>query len=691
MRDIAVNVPSVSSNETGANIFALFQENTELSEIPVVDAHNRPVGIIGRWTFLLRVGHRFGYEIFANRSISLLMDRNPILVDADEFVSDFVDTILNTHLLNQLTGFIITKNQEYYGVGSTFNLTKALHAQAVDTIKELRQTAGELRQANKIILRDKLFISTIIDNIPTAIQVRDVNTGDTIIHNRAAEEVGLSSQSFILNALDDTLPDVSVSQADDTTWHARIGKSEQTLTDRQGIERILSKRNLLIDDDDGNRRWELCVADDITEYREAQRSIEQLAHYDNLTGLPNRNYFSSKLNAMADQQEFEFFLLYIDLDHFKSINDVHGHSGGDELLRKAASRLQACCRQDDFVARLGGDEFAMIWPYCSATAPIEPRLGELIKLLSAPYTVQDNEVVVGASIGAAHFPDQANDSATLLRYADMALYKAKALGRCQYKLFDNALSREMSERAELVAALHKMVDGEGLSLHYQPIYCLTTNKIRSFEALARWHHAERGTIPPDIFIRLVEDTGLIHQFGERVLRMACYEARTWPKTVTVSVNVSPLQLKRRQFPDVIRTILEETGLEPSRLDLEITESVLMDEYEYKNSILNDIREIGCNISIDDFGTGYSSLSYLWKLPFDKIKIDRSFVQALPDPTAKEIIQSIVGIASIRAKTVIVEGVESQIQLDAVRAMKCTEAQGYFLGRPGPCPLAFGDA
>ncbi|MFT9015055.1 MAG: EAL domain-containing protein [Acetobacter sp.] len=691
MRDIAVNVPSVSSNETGANIFALFQENTDLSEIPVVDAHNRPVGIIGRWTFLLRVGHRFGYEIFANRSISLLMDRNPILVDADEFVSDFVDTILNTHLLNQLTGFIITKNHEYYGVGSTFNLTKALHAQAVDTIKELRQTTGELRQANKIILRDKLFISTIIDNIPTAIQVRDVSTGDTIIHNRAAEEVGLSSHSFTLNGLDDTIPDMPSALTEDTAWQGRVGKSEQTLTDRKGIERILSKRNLLIDDDDGNRRWELCVADDITEYREAQRSIEQLAHYDNLTGLPNRNYFSSRLHAMSNQEDFEFFLLYIDLDHFKSINDMHGHSAGDELLRKAALRLQTFCRQDDFVARLGGDEFAMIWPYCSATTPIEPRLAELIKLLSAPYTIQNNEVVVGASIGAAHFPGQAEDSATLLRHADMALYKAKSLGRCQYKLFDNDLSREIRDRAELVAALHKMVDGEGLSLHYQPIFCLTTNTIRSFEALARWHHAERGTIPPDVFIRLVEDTGLIHEFGERVLRMACSQARTWPETVTVSVNVSPLQLKRRQFPDVIRAILAETGLKPSRLDLEITESVLMDEYEYKNSILNDIRDIGCNISIDDFGTGYSSLSYLWKLPFDKIKIDRSFVQALPDPTAKEIIQSIVGIASIRAKTVIVEGVESEVQLKAVRAMKCTEAQGYFLGRPGPCPLEFGNA
>ncbi|MFT8419834.1 MAG: EAL domain-containing protein, partial [Acetobacter sp.] len=262
-----------------------------------------------------------------------------------------------------------------------------------------------------------------------------------------------------------------------------------------------------------------------------------------------------------------------------------------------------------------------------------------------------------------------------------ALYRAKALGRCQHKLFDTDLSYEILERAELVSALHRLVEGEGLLLHYQPIYGINARKIQSYEALARWNHPERGMISPEVFIRLAEETGLIHKLGERILNIACREALTWPDNVNVSVNVSPLQLKDRKFPEIVRNVLKETGFDGARLEVEITESVLMDEYEHKNVILNELKALGCKISMDDFGTGYSSLSYLWKFSFDKIKIDRSFVQALPDPTAKEIIQAILGIASIRAMTVTVEGVETADQLQMVSTMGCSEAQGYYLGRP----------
>ncbi|MFT8370992.1 MAG: EAL domain-containing protein [Acetobacter sp.] len=681
MRDIASRVEPVRATEAGSHVLAIFQDNAELAGIPVVNECNQPIGIVQRRDFFLRLGQRFGYEVYANRPISLLMECEPILVDVHEKVADFVATILNIRSLNQINEFIITECGQYYGLGSALSLTRSLHAQAMDTINELNRIAGELRQANKTIMRDKSFISGIVDNIPTAIQVRDIRTGDIIVHNKAAQEYGLQTAASYAGMLLDAPLQLDGELAEDPFLYQQPKAVEETLVDREGRARVVSRHDLLIADDDGNMRWKLCVADDITEYRDAQRRIERLAHYDSLTGLPNRYYLGIRLSELSQDLNNPFVLLYIDLDYFKSINDMYGHSGGDELLIAAANRLKACCREEDFVARLGGDEFAVIWQHCGPLDEIESRLEELVASLGRPYTIQGAEAKSGASIGAAGFPLQAGDVTTLLQYADMALYRAKALGRCQHKLFDTALSYEILERTELVAALHRLVAGEGLLLHYQPIYGIHARKVQSYEALARWNHPERGMIPPDVFIRLAEETGLIHQLGERILHLACSEALNWPEQINVSVNVSPLQIKNRKFPEIVKNVLDKTGLNGTRLEVEITESVLMDEYEHKNVILNELKALGCRISMDDFGTGYSSLSYLWKFSFDKIKIDRSFIQALPDPTAREIIQAILGIASIRAMTVTVEGVETADQLRMVSTMGCTEAQGYYLGRP----------
>jgi diguanylate cyclase (GGDEF)-like protein len=673
MKDIALPADPVSPEESGARILALFNDAPTLSQIPVVDAHNRPIGLIGRWDFLLKVSNRFGYELFANRPVALLMDTDPILVDLNHPVADFVNKSLQAQALNQLTGFVITDHGFYHGVGTTLGLTKALHTQAMNTITELNQTTTELRQANRSALRDKLFISSIIESIPTAIQVRELESGSIILHNRAAEIMGL----HVRTAAAPCQPERASAESTNSA------KSEQTLFDHDGRERILSSRRLLLRDDTDLERWELTATDDVTEDRETQNRIERLAHYDNLTGLPNRNFFHARLKSLAENPENAFLLLYIDLDNFKSVNDVYGHGAGDELLVKAASRLTACCRDHDFVARLGGDEFAIIWPLHTISTDIEHRLTGLINDLRVPYLVEGNEAASGASIGAAYFPQQATDIKTLLQYADMALYRAKALGRCQYKVFDNELSRAIRERVELTTALARLAEGEGLSLHYQPICCLKSGRIRSYEALARWHHPDRGAIPPNLFIRLAEETGLIHQLGERILWMACEQAVQWPQEIAVSVNVSPAQLKNHKLTEIIRQTLKATGLPAHRLEIEITENVLIDNVEFKSSVLNDIRDIGCRISIDDFGTGYSSLSYLWKFPFDKIKIDRSFVQGLSDPTAREIIQAIVSIAAIRSMIIIVEGVETEEQFQIVKAMGCTQAQGYLLGRPSP--------
>ena len=682
MRDIAIHARPVAPDMRGENIIELFNENPEITEIPVVNDAGIPVGIIVKSSFLLRVGHRFGYEVYAKRPVSLLMDQNPILVDGNEYVSDFVNTLLNTPGHAQLSCFIVTDNEQYCGVGSNFSLTQALHQQAVRTIQELSTTTAELRTANRAILQDKLFISSIIENIPTAIEVQDLEARSIVLQNRAAKEI----HSYVRPASEQVSGVERMVEASGVLVDAAADRCEETLLDKGGDAHILSRRCVFIKDTEEQDRWELCVTDDITEYREAQHSIERLAHYDSLTKLPNRNCFNMKLNSLASSTEHSFVLLYIDLDYFKSINDMYGHGAGDALLRNAAQRLQDACRKDDFVARLGGDEFAVIWPHVDPLHDLEGRLAELVKCLSKPYPIEGTEALSGASIGAALFPQNAQDSTTLLQYADMALYRAKALGRNQYRLFDRELSHEIRERAALVAGLHSLVRGEGLSLHYQPIFCLKQNRIKSYEALARWNYPGKGPIPPDVFIKLAEESGLIHQLEEKILWMACQAASNWPEDVSVAVNVSPLQLKDRKFSDTIKKILDEVGLDASRLDIEITESILIDENGYKISVLNEIRRLGCRINIDDFGTGYSSLSYLWKIPFDKIKIDRSFVQALPDPTAREIIQAIVGIASIRTTTVVVEGVETSQQLDMVRNMGCAEAQGYFLGKPSPIML-----
>ena len=272
--------------------------------------------------------------------------------------------------------------------------------------------------------------------------------------------------------------------AEDTFLYRRPEAVEETRVDGEGRSRVVSRHDLLIADDDGNMRWELCVADDITEYRDAQRRIERLAHYDSLTGLPNRYYLGVRLGELSQDLNNPFVLLYIDLDYFKSINDMYGHSGGDELLIAAATRLKACCREDDFVARLGGDEFAVIWQHCGPLDEIEGRLEELVASLGRPYTIQGAEAKSGASIGAAGFPLQAGDVTTLLQYADMALYRAKALGRCQHKLFDTDLSYEILERAELVSPLPRPGGGGGRYFPTTPISARAPRRVRPSQALS---------------------------------------------------------------------------------------------------------------------------------------------------------------------------------------------------------------
>lgn len=408
---------------------------------------------------------------------------------------------------------------------------------------------------------------------------------------------------------------------------------------------------------------------------------EQPSHQtDALTGLANRSLFNDRLAALCASGG-DIALLLVDLDRFKLVNDALGHPAGDALLRLVAARLRKMFRDADVVSRFGGDEFAIALPAGPEVASIAERL---VKILSRPYLVERQAAVVGASIGIAFAPTHACDPAALLRAADLALYQAKADGRGTVRVFDTRLDQQARSRGALAEDLRRAIPLQQLQLYFQPQLCLKTKALTGFEALVRWPHKDRGLIPPDQFIPLAEDIGLIIPLGEWVLHEACKQAMTWPDTISVAVNVSPKQLiDRERLPRAISSVLASTGLPPHRLEIEVTESALVHE-EQALHVLNAIRAMGVSVSMDDFGTGYSSLSQLRRFPFDKLKIDRSFVRDLGSSTeAAAVVRAIAALGRSLGMTTVAEGVENSDQEEICRADGCSTMQGYLVSRPVP--------
>jgi diguanylate cyclase (GGDEF)-like protein len=424
--------------------------------------------------------------------------------------------------------------------------------------------------------------------------------------------------------------------------------------------------------------------EDITEHRRAEKKIAHMARHDSLTDLPNRVLLRDRLTqALAGVHRGEkLAVLYLDLDHFKSVNDTLGHHIGDELLKTVAGRLRENVREIDTVARVGGDEFAII--QVGADQPHETAMlaRRICEALKAPYDLHGHAVIVDTSIGIAISPGDGTEPNELLRNADMALYGAKADGRGGYRFFEPAMDARMKGRRTLELALrHALVNGE-FELYYQPLVGLADRRITCCEALLRWHHPERGMVPPAEFIPVAEEIGLIVPLGEWVLRRACADAATWPPEVKVAVNLSPIQVMNQNLVSVVVGALAASGLPANRLELEITESVLMQNTDNTLSALHRLRELGVRISMDDFGTGYSSLSYLRSFPFDKIKIDRCFISGLADgDDSVAIVLAIAGLAKNLGIMTTAEGVETQAQLQQVRALGCTEMQGFLFSPP----------
>jgi diguanylate cyclase (GGDEF)-like protein len=426
--------------------------------------------------------------------------------------------------------------------------------------------------------------------------------------------------------------------------------------------------------------------EDITEAKRAEERISHAAHHDALTGLPNRKLFSEQLEqALKRVRRGErLAVLYLDLDHLKRINDTLGHAIGDKLLKRVADRLRSCVRDIDLVARLSGDEFAIIQTSLhrpSDAADLAMRVREAIH---EPIDLNDHQVTVDISVGISIAPNDATELNELLKTADIALYEAKNTGRGTFCFYEPEMNARMQSRDKLERDLQSALANGEFELFYQPVVTLKENKIRSFEALLRWHHPSRGEVSPAEFIPIAEETGLIVPLGEWVLRQACAEAAKWPDDIGITVNISSIQLTNKNLVNVVIGAIASANIPAERLILEITESVFLQNTYANLATLRRLHELGVQFAMDDFGTGYSSLGYLLSFPFSKIKIDRSFITDLP--TKKEsraIVRAIIDLARSLKIGVIAEGVETSQQVEQLRRLGCAEMQGYLFSPPRP--------
>jgi diguanylate cyclase (GGDEF)-like protein/PAS domain S-box-containing protein len=430
---------------------------------------------------------------------------------------------------------------------------------------------------------------------------------------------------------------------------------------------------------------------DVSQRKQAEKQLEYRAYYDSLTGLPNRLLFRDRLVnclAAAKRNRVGVAVMYLDVDHFKLVNDGLGHSFGDRLLADIASRLYGALRASDTISRIGGDEFSILLPEINGTEAVAGVARKVLESLTKPFRVEGHELFVTASLGISCFPSDGDDAETLLKCADAAMYRAKELGRNQAQLFTASMNERYVRRLALEQHLHHALEREQLELWYQPVYDRARRRIVSLEALLRWRDPSRGVVPPSEFISLAEETGMIIPIGEWVIRTACRQLREWHQqgleTLRLAVNISAVQLQQRDFVDIMRSALEENQIAAHYIELEITESAAMHNFELTMNVLRDLRTLGVGVAVDDFGTGQSSLTYLKHFPIDTVKIDKEFLRDVTfDETAAAIVSYVINLAHTLQLNVVAEGVETEEQYTFLRHYGCDQMQGYLFSKPLP--------
>lgn len=534
------------------------------------------------------------------------------------------------------------------------------------------------------------FLDAVVSHIPSCVLVLDAVSRRILLANRQAETMfGGTREHMQGKTVQESLPPAVHEFFDRLTNDAlrsdgalrEAGQEELT---SPGGPRTLRSKTLVFHSSDPRSRYVLLIADDITDENAAHAQVRYMAHHDTLTGIPNRRLFREQLLKALnpDHPARSAAVLCLDLDNFKSVNDTLGHQYGDELLRQLARRLAKNLREQDTLARLGGDEFAVVLPGVEKTDDLRQMAQRLIDAVREPFQVDGHTVPVSVSIGIATASAQECSADHLLRYADMALYEAKRNGRNCLAFFQPEMEAAALKRHEMEMDLRQAILSHQLHLHYQPIKDISHVRTVGREALMRWQHPVKGLIMPNDFIFIAEETGLIHELGAFTLHEACREAMTWAPHETVAVNLSPTQFTNNALVSLVESALATSGLPASRLELEITESVLLANSEANLNTLNRLKQLGVKVALDDFGTGYSSLGYLRSFEFDKIKIDKSFTQDVESSKeALAIIRAINGIGRSLDIPTTAEGVETEAQLERLTQEGCSHFQGYLLGRP----------
>jgi diguanylate cyclase (GGDEF)-like protein/PAS domain S-box-containing protein len=557
-------------------------------------------------------------------------------------------------------------------------------------------------RAEVVRLEEEIFLlETLMDNVPDSIYFKDRESRFTRINRYAAERFGVADPALAVGRTDfDYFAEEHAGKAlRDEQEIIRTGRSlvgvEEKETKPDGGVRWVSTTKLPLCDRDGSIVGTFGISRDITQRKLAEAQLERQAFFDSLTGLPNRALFMNRLQhlfhrARRTPEGLLFAVLYFDLDRFKGINDGLGHQAGDELLVGIARRLEQHMRPSDTLARLGGDEFTVLLEDISSEADATRVADRIQQELASPFVLTGQDVFTSASIGIALSLSGYERPEDMLRDADTAMYRAKAAGRSRHQIFDADMHERAMTLLRLETDLRRALERGELLAHYQPIIDIENRKLLGFEALARWQHPERGLVPPDVFIPVAEETGLVGVIGEMMLKEACRQMKTWqdryPRTppLSISVNVSTRQLAHGGIADQVDRIVKETGLAPGSLTLELTESALMQNLKAGAGVIRKLHEMNVRVHIDDFGVGYSSMAYLHNLPVDTLKVDRSFVSRMDGhPQQTAIVRAIVALARNLGMDVIAEGVETNAQADTLLTLRCSTAQGFLFSRPLP--------